>query len=111
MRKKNVRSGAGANLRRKSNKNATTVKTHRPQWKIETLEPKLLLSADGAPGVHRIEGSIDQPGEQDVYEFVVAEQTRFFFDGLSGEQMSWQLQGSNTTDRFDSRTLTNASWI
>ena len=107
--KKSVRSIAGASLRRKNNKNAMSVRAQRQQWKLETLEPKILLSADGAPGVHRIEGSIDQPGEQDVYEFVVAEKTRFFFDGISGDQMSWQLQGSNSADSFGSRTLGSIS--
>lgn len=69
-------------------------------WKLETFEPKLLLSGDLAPGVHRIEGSIDQPGEQDRFEFSVQERTRFLFDGVQGDQISWQLQGPNNTDQF-----------
>ena len=73
-------------------------------WKIESLEPKLLLSADGMPGVTRIEGSIDQPGEQDVYEFVVAEKTRMFFDGAQGDQIQWQLDKEGAS-LFSSRDL------
>ena len=76
-----------------------------PQWKIETLEPRLLLSADAMPGVARIEGAIDQPGEQDAYEFVVSEKTRLFFDGVDGNQVQWQLRQAGTT-LFNSRDVT-----
>lgn len=47
----------------------------RTRWTVETLEPRLLLSGDLAPGVHRVEGSIDQPGEQDRYAFTLDERT------------------------------------
>jgi len=47
-------------------------------WSVEKLEPKLLLSADLMPGIHEISGSIDQPGEQKKYEFVITEKTKFF---------------------------------
>ena len=83
-------------------------KTARPDWKIETLEPRLLLSADLAPGAHDIEGMIDQPGEQDRYEFVVTEKTRFFFDGVQGDQVQWQLDGPTAADSFSLRNLTSA---
>ncbi len=75
-------------------------------WKLEALEPKLLLSGDLAPGLHRIEGSIDQPGEQDRFEFSVQARTRFLSDGVQGDQISWQLQGPNNTDQFSLRNLT-----
>ena len=74
-------------------------------WKVETLEPKLLLSADAMPGVHRIDGAIDQPGEQDRFQFTLTEQTRFLFDGVQGAQVRWQLQGPNATDQFSFRSL------
>ena len=68
-----------------------------PQWQVESLEPRLLLSADAMPGIASIEGSIDQPGEQDRYEFVVTDQTKLFFDGIDGAQVQWQLsKGQNT---------------
>jgi hypothetical protein len=101
MRKKNVRANAGASLRRQNNKTARA--QARPQWKLETLEPKLLLSAD-LPGVQHIEGAIDQPGEQDVYELVLTERTRLLFDGLEGDQIQWQLASAQAS--FDSRDLT-----
>ena len=75
-----------------------------PQWRVESLEPRLLLSADAVPGIASIEGAIDQPGEQDRYEFVVTEKTRLFFDGIDGAQVQWQLrQGQNTL--FDNRDM------
>ncbi len=76
-------------------------------WNVEPLEPKVLLSADALPGVHTVDGSVDQPGEQDRYEFIVQERTRFLFDGVQGDQIQWQLRGSNSTDQFDFRALTN----
>ena len=77
-----------------------------PHWKIETLEPRLLMSGDAMPGVHMLEGSIEQPGEQDRFEFVVTEKTRYLFDGLQGEQIQWQLKDGNGTNLF-SRSLTD----
>ncbi len=77
---------------------------HSP-WKIESLEPRLLLSADPIPGVARIEGTIDQPGEQDAYEFVVTDKTKLFFDGTDGSQVQWQLRQGSTA-LFNSRDLT-----
>ena len=51
-------------------------------WQLEILEPRLLLSADMMPGVHELEGVIEQPGERDVYEFVLDKQSRVLFFGL-----------------------------
>ena len=56
-------------------------------WSVEQLEPKLLLSADLMPGVQEISGSIDQPGEQKQYEFVITEKTKFFFDGIDNNKI------------------------
>ena len=104
------RARASAALRRSATTSRKTIglthKTASSDWKLETLEPRLLLSGDLAPGVHALEGSIDQPGEQDRFEFVVTEKTRFLFDGLQGDQIQWQLKGSNATDKFDLRNLT-----
>ena len=60
---------------------------------IEPLKPRVLLSADAVPGVHRIEGSLDQPGERDSYEFAINETSRMLFDGVQGSPIQWQLQG------------------
>lgn len=75
-----------------------------PQWKIESLEPRLLLSAEAMPAVASIDGSIDQPGEQDRYEFVVTDKTRLFFDGINGAQVQWQLRQGQTS-LFDNRDI------
>lgn len=75
-------------------------------WSVEALEPKLLLSADLMPGVHEIGGSIDQPGERDVYEFVLDEKTRLMFDGVTGTQVEWSLEGPTPALSFSSRNLT-----
>ncbi|HEU6454965.1 MAG TPA: LEPR-XLL domain-containing protein, partial [Roseateles sp.] len=50
---KSLRARAAAALRRASkNASARTALPQRQAWKIETLEPKLLLSADALPAVH-----------------------------------------------------------
>ncbi|MBC7379989.1 MAG: LEPR-XLL domain-containing protein, partial [Burkholderiaceae bacterium] len=112
---KNLRARAAAALRRSSTASvevkrqtkvphATGAAAQAPQWRIESLEPKLLLSADALPGIASIEGSIDQPGEQDRYEFVVTDPTKLFFDGIDGAQVQWQLrQGQSTL--FDNRDI------
>lgn len=78
---------------------------HESAWQLEVLEPRLLLSADMVPGVHELEGTIEQPGEQDVYEFVLDKQSRLLFDGIQGERISWRLDGP--AGGFDSRALTS----
>ncbi|HET7865596.1 MAG TPA: LEPR-XLL domain-containing protein, partial [Burkholderiaceae bacterium] len=108
MSTKSSRDRAVAALRRTSNSHHGRTKPNLSQkqaWRIETLEPRLLLSADLAPGVERVEGAIDQPGEQDQYEFVVTEKTRLLFDGVDGSRMQWQLDDANTT-LFSSRDIT-----
>lgn len=75
----------------------------KSDWAVEALEPKVLMSADLMPGEHLIQGSIDRPGDQKTYEFTVDQQTTFLFDGLSGQDMSWQLSGS--TGQMFSKSL------
>lgn len=74
-------------------------------WNIESLEPRVLLSADAVPGVHRLEGAIDQPGEQDTYQFVITENTRMLFDGVQGSPITWQLQGPSASTSFSSKDI------
>ena len=123
MRSKSKRDVAGAALRRSGSRFRTSVDLtanrlvqatrellapERPRpasWSIEPLEPRVLLSGDAVPGVHRIEGSIDQPGEQDSYQFVVDQTTRMLFDGVQGNQIQWQLQGPAGAASFSSRDL------
>lgn len=63
-----------------TSKSVTKSQEMAPIWQLEVLE-RLLLSADVMPGVHVLEGSIDQAGEQDTFEFVLDKQSRFLFDG------------------------------
>jgi subtilase family serine protease len=72
-------------------------------WAVESLEPRLLLSGDAVPGVQRIEGSIDQPGEQDSYQFIIDQSTRMLFDGVQGGGIEWQLLGPAGSASFSSR--------
>lgn len=60
--------------------NGWTKQKETSTWQLEVLEPRLLLSADILPGIHELEGVIEQPGERDVYEFVLDKQSRFLFD-------------------------------
>lgn len=77
-------------------------------WALEALEPKVLMSADLVPGVHTIEGSIEQPGERDVFEFVVeGASKRFYFDGAEGSSINWTLSGPTAASSFSSRALTD----
>ena len=76
-------------------------------WSVEQLEPKLLLSADLMPGVQEISGSIDQPGEQKQYEFVITEKTKFFFDGIDNNKMQWNLLGSQSGSKFSTTNFTD----
>ena len=78
-------------------------------WSVEQLEPKLLLSADLMPGVQEISGSIDQPGEQKLYEFVITEKTKFFFDGIDNNKMQWNLLGSQSGSKFSTTNFTDQS--
>ncbi len=56
----------------------------------ETLEPRLLMSADLIPVV----GSIDVPGETDFYTFELAEERTILFDALTPDsRFNWSLSG------------------
>ncbi|MGO6855558.1 LEPR-XLL domain-containing protein, partial [Rhizobium beringeri] len=65
---------------------------------FESLEPRLLLSADFLP----VHGSIDTPGETDKFTFHLAEHTQLYFDSLENSDLTWSLtgpSGSEGTDR------------
>ena len=81
-------------------------------WQLEALEPKLLMSADLMPGVQDIQGSIEQPGEEDVYELVITETSKLFFDGVQGNNINWQLDSivnNEPVNQFSSQALTGSS--
>lgn len=78
-------------------------------WTVEQLEPKLLLSADLMPGIHEISGTIDQPGEQKRYAFVITEKTKFFFDGIDSNKIQWSLQGAQAGNQFSTTNFTTQS--
>ena len=57
---------------------------------VETLEPRLLMSADLIP----VAGSIDLPGETDFYTFTLAEERTILFDALTPDsRFNWSLEG------------------
>jgi len=57
---------------------------------FDTLEPRLLLSADLIP----VSGTIEVPGETDYYKFELAEERQVLFDALTNDsQMTWALEG------------------
>ncbi|MDH5351504.1 MAG: LEPR-XLL domain-containing protein, partial [Betaproteobacteria bacterium] len=59
----------------------------RRAMRLETLEPRLLLSADVA-------GTLDIPGETDRYTFSLDRDTQLYFDALSADpSISWSLSG------------------
>ncbi|MBK9216986.1 MAG: LEPR-XLL domain-containing protein [Uliginosibacterium sp.] len=82
-------SGTSGNAEKAVSNASSGGTTHRGDWSLEGLEPKVLMSGDLIAGVHLVEGAIDQPGEQDTFEFVVQDSTRFYFDGVQGASISW----------------------
>lgn len=67
---------------------------HRNKLHLETLEPRVLMSGDVNPAELSIPGSIDIPGEKDVYAFTVEETTRIVFDSQTNTSaLSWRLDG------------------
>ena len=88
-----------------TSKSVTKSQEMAPIWQLEVLEPRLLLSADVMPGVHVLEGSIDQAGEQDTFEFVLDKQSRFLFDGIQGTKINWYLHNQTNQEVFHSRQL------
>ncbi|WP_151794382.1 LEPR-XLL domain-containing protein, partial [Acinetobacter nosocomialis] len=87
----------------------TNTNAQEQMWSVEQLEPKLLLSADLMPGIQEITGAIDQPGQQKQYEFVIKEKTKFFFDGVEGENFNWSLQGKEYGKNFSAIELNQDS--
>src|SRR5947209_19362138 len=56
---------------------------------FETLEPRLLLSADLLP----IQGSIAVPGETDHRAFAVTEDAQVLLEAQTSGQLNWTLDG------------------
>ncbi len=64
--------------------------------RFETFEPRVLLSGDVNPAAIAISGNLDQPGQQDHYQFTVNDTKRVVFDSLTNrDDMSWNLTGPN----------------
>ncbi|MGB2201314.1 MAG: LEPR-XLL domain-containing protein, partial [Pseudooceanicola atlanticus] len=58
-----------------------------PSLHFETLEPRLLLSADFLP----VTGTIDIPGEEEAHVFTLTEATAVHIDDLSAANVEWRL--------------------
>ncbi|MEX0338852.1 MAG: LamG-like jellyroll fold domain-containing protein, partial [Arenibacterium sp.] len=57
---------------------------------LDTMEPRILLSADLIP----VAGTIEVPGETDYYTFELAEERQVLFDSLTPDsQINWTLEG------------------
>ncbi|RMG35700.1 MAG: LEPR-XLL domain-containing protein, partial [Gammaproteobacteria bacterium] len=57
---------------------------------FDTIEPRLLLSADLIP----VAGTIEVPGETDYFTFELTEERQILFDALTNDsQMTWSLTG------------------
>jgi len=79
---------------------SSTMLTRR--MRMESLEPRLLLSADLTP----ISASLDVPGESDVYVFSLTEKKRINFDALTQNgNIRWSLAGPN------GQIVTNRSFL
>ena len=52
---------------------------------------------ESMPGVNDIQGTLLQPGAQNTYQFTLDTQSKFFFDGITGSQLQWQLQEGGQT--------------
>ena len=64
--------------------------------RFETFEPRVLLSGDVNPAAIAISGHLDQPGQQDHYQFTVNDTKRVVFDSLTNrDDLSWNLTGPN----------------
>ncbi|HET7329337.1 LEPR-XLL domain-containing protein, partial [Dyella sp.] len=69
---------------------------NRPSIRFEALEPRVLLSGDVNPAALSISGSLDQPGQQNHYQFTVQDDKRVVFDSLTNRNdISWSLTGPN----------------
>jgi len=89
---KSLRARAAAALRRASKNASTRVEAARPQsWKIETLEPKLLLSADALPAVHLM-ASQGEATALKVYDFQRGEGAAWVDARAAGDDAGGLLQ-------------------
>ncbi|HEV6965106.1 calcium-binding protein, partial [Roseateles sp.] len=89
---KSLRARAAAALRRASKNASTRVPaSERQSWKIETLEPKLLLSADALPAVHLLATQSDAAAPK-VYGFERGEGAAWIDARLPGDTASGLLQ-------------------
>ncbi len=61
-----------------------------PRMLLETLEPRVLLSADLIP----IKGSLDVPGEVDSFTFSLSQEKHVYFDSQTNNgNLNWSLSG------------------
>src|SRR5690242_3294182 len=69
---------------------------NRPSIRFEALEPRVLLSGDVNPAALSISGTLNQPGQQNHYQFTVQDDKRVVFDSLTNRNdISWSLTGPN----------------
>jgi hypothetical protein len=77
---------------------------------FESMEPRILLSADPNPAALAINGSIDVPGEVDRYSFVLEQDTKVIFDSLTNNpSITWSLAGPSGA-QATGRTLNNSDY-
>jgi len=89
---KSLRARAAAALRRASKNASTRVQPRKPEpWKIETLEPKLLLSADALPAVHLLATQSESTAPK-VYGFERGEGVAWVDARAAGDDMPGLLQ-------------------
>jgi hypothetical protein len=78
---------------RPAEKKAEPARAKPKSIKFESLEPRVLMSADVNPA-QTITGSIDVAGEVDQYGFNLAQDSRIIFDSLTNTaNMNWTLTG------------------
>jgi len=69
--------------------------TNVPAIRFEALEPRVLLSGDVNPSAISISGTLDQPGQQNHYQFTVQDTHRVVFDSLTNRaDLEWTLTNS-----------------
>ncbi|MBI3349607.1 MAG: LEPR-XLL domain-containing protein, partial [Burkholderiales bacterium] len=89
---KSLRARAAAALRRASKNASTRVEAKKPEpWKIETLEPKLLLSADALPAVHLL-ATQGEAAAPKVYAFERGEGAAWVDARAAGDNATGLLQ-------------------
>lgn len=89
---------------------AAASKPARSYARFETLEPRVLLSADINPA-QPISGAIDAPGETDTYAFTLTNDTKIVFDSLTNNSnITWTLTGPKGVE-VASRALTGSDSV